>query len=174
MNFSKVDMDELLVILEKASSKQIKSTKTFKIAIHNIRAGHSDWALQELNSSKVLLEDTIGHHSDLLETIKFRPNVMGESTATKLKGNEALGTQINESWIQAREPSEGKRDTDKPRYRRSGADDREEDSDEDEAREGARSQKNLKLSSHDSIKPAPANERFTQSEMEHWLEPANS
>jgi hypothetical protein len=67
----KVNLDELLVIMEKASSKQIKRTKTFKIAIHNIKAGHSDWALHELNSARGLLEDTIGHYSDMLNTIKF-------------------------------------------------------------------------------------------------------
>jgi hypothetical protein len=69
---------------------------------------------------------------------------MKESTATKLRNNEALGTNVYERWYQARESSERKRDSKDPRSR---VDDREEDTDKVEAREDSRSRKNLELSS---------------------------
>jgi hypothetical protein len=105
---------------------------------------------------------TIGRYSDLLNTLKFRPDVkdieaMMASMTTKQRDNKILGTNICETWFKVREPLEPKKDKVRPSHGRPVVDELGEDTYENKAR----SRRNLKLSSFDSLKPSSANERFT-------------
>jgi hypothetical protein len=95
-DYSTVLMEELLVVMQKASSEQSRGSRLFEVNLNNFKEGHSVWALQELNAAKGLLSDTLCEYSDILNTVMLRDDVLTDatirdSTAASLRENEKLG-----------------------------------------------------------------------------------
>jgi hypothetical protein len=177
-DYSTVLMEELFFIMKKASSEQSRRSREFKVNLNKFKEGHLVWALQELNAAKGLLSDTLCEYSDMLNTVMLRDNVwkdatMRESTAASLRENEQLGINSHEKWFHARETAEGRMEAEnprKPKHRRNR--ETEEGEDDDNKVEVDARRRTLKISSLDGLRPAPANEQFTQVEMDYFLEHA--
>jgi hypothetical protein len=169
-----VSMEELHNIMQKAGSEQSRRSRVFEVNLKNFKDGHSGWALQELNTAKGLLSDTLCEYSDMLNTVTLQNDVfmdatMGDSTAASLRENEQLGIDSHEKWFQARETAEHRMEAEnpkEPKHRRNREIEEGED-DNDEVEVDAR-RRTLKLSSFEGLKPAPANEWFMQVEMDHF------
>jgi hypothetical protein len=172
-DYAKISLVEIQVAVENANTDLKQREFKFGVGIDTLEEGHSDWALREVDSCKQLLDHTNALYIAMLTTVKFRSDVksseeLSVDVATKLTLALNLEKSVHKKWLTIREETEKQRDA--SLHLRSGQRTNSDDEDEAEEPEAPRGKKHFRLSNFDGLKPSPANERFTQTETDHWLE----
>jgi hypothetical protein len=57
-DYSEVPLDELLVDMENGGMEMAKRETKFEVSLCKLQDGHSDWAINELDNTKTLLDHT--------------------------------------------------------------------------------------------------------------------